>query len=99
MLGLQRLTWATVNGETSFYSWIVLITTHIIECAVWYILALEVNNLDVMSLIMKSITLELGGFPFVVLIGVPVLCLIFIIAAIVDLLSKKQSKLSRKVKQ
>jgi len=25
MLGLQRLTWATVNSSTSLYSWIVLI--------------------------------------------------------------------------
>jgi hypothetical protein len=98
MLGLQRLTWATVNGQTSLYSWIVLIITHIIECFVWYILALEKNNFNLQTLIIKAITFELGEFPFLVLIGVPILCLVFIICAVIDLFSKKQSKSSKKEK-
>jgi len=96
MLGLQRLTWATVNGTTSLYSWIVLILTHTIECFIWYSLALDVNRYETLqSLIMKTITFELGLFPLLVLVGVPLLVLVFTVCGLIDLTTKK-SKYSKR---
>ena len=96
MLGLQRLTWATVNGTTSLYSWIVLILTHTIECFIWYSLALDVNRYETLqSLIMKTTRGELGVFALLVLIGVPCLVLLFTVCGLIDLTTKK-SKYSKR---
>ena len=96
MLGLQRLTWATVNGNTNLYSWIVLILTHAIECFIWYSLALDVNRYETLqSLIMKTITFELGVFPLLVLVGVPLLVILFSLCGLIDLTTKK-SKVSKR---
>lgn len=91
MLGLQRLTWSAVHGETNFHSWFVLIITHMIECCIWYSLALDVNKFETLqSLIIKTVSFEMGKFATIVLLGVPLLCVLFTIAAVIDLTSKKK---------
>ena len=96
MLGLQRLTWAAVHSETTFYSWLVLIITHTIECFVWWSLALDVNKFETLqSLIIKTVSFEMGTFATLVLLGVPILCLSFTVAAIIDLTTKKRKYTKR----
>jgi hypothetical protein len=92
-LGLQRLTFVTSCGGINGLSWLTLIGTHLVETLLWWSCALNkfqvpfVNPTttpipEVVKTVMGKLT---QGDEYVLLCGVPVLCVLFTLAALVSL--------------
>lgn len=94
-LGLQRLTFA--YGNQSVGSWLCLVTTHAIECGLWWSLALSEefnkNNLSVTELFVEAAQLKLpGGInTAIMLLIVPTLTMYFLINGIATHLKRRST--------
>lgn len=97
-LGLQRLTFVTSCGGVTGLSWLTLIGTHIVEGLFWWSCALERYNMTInaSSPVQDVVKTILGKIStpdeYIVLCGVPVLCALFTLAALVDLTSRPSLK-------
>ena len=97
-LGLVRLTFAT--GNLTFLPWVALVLTHVIECYLWWSLALaptfNKDSLSAVELAKEAVTLNLpGGFQTALqLVGVPVLIVLFLILGPRKATNKAPSKSS-----
>ena len=83
LLGLVRLTFGF--GDMGFLPWLALVVAHIVEGALWWVLALRpafnTNNLSAIDLAKEALSLKLsGGFETALqLCGVPLLVIIFLV--------------------
>lgn len=83
MLGCQRLTYAVSKPTT--LSWLMLVLTHTIEAAFWWIMALEPSfrqGMSIPDLLVAAATMKTGAgfFGPLLLIGVPLLVVNFLLA-------------------
>jgi hypothetical protein len=81
MLGFQRLTYAT--GDRTFFPWLCLLCTHIVEAWFWWMLAIQtgaLNGKSVEDFLLDVVSFKVGHpHFFFVLILVPLFVLLFFI--------------------
>lgn len=93
-LGLQRLTFSAVSAN--ILSWVCLIGTHMVEAWLWWSLAIEKYQVDTSShnfTEMISITLSRvkNQSEYVLLYGVPFLCLLFTLTLVITLATQRKA--------
>lgn len=82
-LGFQRLTFAT--GDRTFWPWVFLLLTHLIETWMWWTLGLEAGYMNgyagTSEMLVDIVTMNHKKSPFaILLVLVPVIVGVFLVA-------------------
>lgn len=98
-LGLLRLAFAaslingstrTLNSSFSLYSWICICATHVVESAMWWVLAINVHKAA--SIDISLITIDINS---IILLGiVPLIAGFLIFASVLDLFLQQDNQKS-----